>query len=216
MRGIAILRHGYKRYFAIAMAINRHSVMSEFRDRIKEAADRVGGLNKLAELIGMPRRTLGDQLAGKTEPKMSLLVDTARVTGYRIEWLATGNGAPTESPKTLVTRLMEGLSRQDHPLPGESSRLEAAEPSAHMSPIDTGLLERLLVLVKSVHDEHGIKLPGTKATAEAAALYNDLLMRVSDLKDRDEIEANLPLLRYQLKKRLHDAAAAPGTGKRRA
>lgn len=194
--------------------------MSDFRDRIKAAADTVGGLNKLAELIGMPRRTLGDQLAGKTEPKMSLLVETARVTGYKIEWLATGNGHPVDSPMSLLTRLTKGLSRHDDPLPSTMPQFEAPEMASHLkpkrAPIDTDLLENLVMLVKSVHDEYGIKLPGTKATAEAATLYNELSKRVSDLKDRDEIEANLPLLRYQLKKRLDDAAAAPGTGKRQA
>jgi|GEM_PF-4853280 len=194
--------------------------MSEFRDRIKAAADTVGGLNKLAELIGMPRRTLGDQLAGKTEPRMSLLVDTARVTGYRIEWLATGSGEPLDSPMSLLARLTKGLSRNDDPLPSTAHQFEAPKIEHNASPnratIDTGLLENLVVLVKSVHAEYGIKLPGTKATTEAAMLYNELSERVSDLKDRDEIEANLPLLRYHLKKRLDEAAAAPGTGKRQA
>lgn len=67
--------------------------MSDFRERIKEAADSIGGLNKLAEMIGIPRRTLGDQLAEKTEPKMSLVTGTSEVTGYSIAWLATGSGA---------------------------------------------------------------------------------------------------------------------------
>ncbi|WP_435657913.1 helix-turn-helix domain-containing protein [Brucella pituitosa] len=205
--------------YRYAVAYIRYVQMSEFRDRVKEAADAVGGLNKLAELIGMPRRTLGDQLAGKTEPKMSLLVETARVTGFNIEWLATGNGPKSsqDRPMELLKRLTSGLSRNPSLRAPESAKIPLTDHLVtEANLIDPSLLENLVVLAKSVHDEFGIKLPVTKATAEAASLYNELSARVSNLKDRDEIEANLPFLRFQLKKRLEAASAAPGTGKRQA
>lgn len=65
---------------------------NSFRERIKIAADSVGGLNKLADLIGIPRRTLGDQIALKTEPKLFLIINIQKITGYSVQWLATGEG----------------------------------------------------------------------------------------------------------------------------
>lgn len=82
--------------------------------------------------------------------------------------------------------------------------------------IDPALMEKLAKLASSVYREAGMKLPGERATVEAATLYNELIARVADMSDQDEIEATLPQLRHQLKKRLAEAAAQPGSGKRSA
>lgn len=64
---------------------------SEIGLRIKEAAGRIGGLNKLSEVVGIPRRTLGDHLV-KEEQKLSFLLEVSKSTGYDLQWLATGEG----------------------------------------------------------------------------------------------------------------------------
>lgn len=67
------------RIFAIAM--------SDIGQRIKEAADKVGGLNRLAEITGIARRTLGDYTSGATEPKSTALASIARATDTDLNWL---------------------------------------------------------------------------------------------------------------------------------
>lgn len=158
--------------------------MSDFRDRVKEAAEEVGGLNRLADLIAVPRRTLGDQIAEKTEPKMHLLVAIARETKYSIGWLATGDGPKREGRKNAS--------------------------------LDASLMERLAQLATITHRDVGLTLPGERATFEASNLYNDLAGRVQDITDKEEVELAIPLVLHQLKKRLVEAVAAPGTGKRSA
>lgn len=60
-------------------------------ERIKRAAQKIGGLNKLSEKAGIPRRTLSDYVADKTEPKLSTLVEIARVTSSALEWIVDGD-----------------------------------------------------------------------------------------------------------------------------
>ncbi len=44
-------------------------------------------------------------------------------------------------------------------------------------------------------------------------MFNDLVTRVSDVSDPDEIALAMPLVKYNLSKRLHEATANPGAGK---
>lgn len=75
---------------------------SEIGLRIKESAARIGGLNKLSEAVGMPRRTLGDQLI-KDEQKLSFLLQVSKLTGYDLQWLATGEGQKLRGQTELAT-----------------------------------------------------------------------------------------------------------------
>ncbi len=59
-----------------------------------------------------------------------------------------------------------------------------------------------------------VTLPPASLTAEATIMFNDLVARVSDPSDPDEIAAAMPLIEYNLKRRLKDAMANPGAGKR--
>lgn len=63
----------------------------ELGERIKYAADKVGGLDVLAaKLETIKRRTLSDYVSGKSEPKISALVEIAETTGLDGSWLAFG------------------------------------------------------------------------------------------------------------------------------
>lgn len=160
--------------------------MEIFGDRIKQAATVVGGLNSLAKAIGMPRRTLGDQIGGKFEVKLSFVIEVAKVTGYSVNWLATGEGEPLA---------------------------DAAKSSAQ---VDAALLERLHDRVASIFNDVGQKPPQRRIAREAANLYNELIKAVPDLTDSELVDATLPQITLSFKRRLEQAAAEPGTGKRSA
>lgn len=165
--------------------------------RLREIRKRLGYPEREAfcRLIGISKSTIAFYERGERTPDASVLDSYRARFGVNLNWLISGDGEMFEQ---------------------SAPHLAADHIRSATGLIDAALLENLVTLTKEVHDQFGIKLPGTKATAEAAELYNELSTRVADLKDRDEIEANLPLLRYQLKKRLQEAAASPGTGKRQA
>ncbi|MEP2705233.1 MAG: helix-turn-helix transcriptional regulator [Roseibium sp.] len=66
--------------------------METLGQRIKKAAENVGGLEALGNEIGAKRATMFNYASGSTEPKVSTLVEIAKVTGTSIEWLAVGQG----------------------------------------------------------------------------------------------------------------------------
>lgn len=81
--------------------------VSGLEDRLRVASSRVGGPESLAQMAGIPRRTLGNYLAGRNEPKASALAAIAGAAGVSVEWLVTGNGAEAEerpSPETMPNR----------------------------------------------------------------------------------------------------------------
>jgi transcriptional regulator with XRE-family HTH domain len=74
--------------------------MQGLGSRIKEAADRVGGLDGLAEKLSLTkRRTLSDYVSEKSEPKLSALEEIALVTGVYAEWLAFGHDGLSQQPE---------------------------------------------------------------------------------------------------------------------
>lgn len=64
--------------------------METVGDRLRQAADKIGGLDALAEAAGIKRTTIYNYASGQTEMRVSTLVDVARVTGVSLHWLATG------------------------------------------------------------------------------------------------------------------------------
>lgn len=55
--------------------------MSSLGDRIKEAANRIGGLDVLSGYLeGVSRRTLSDYVSGKSEPRISTVIEIATAT----------------------------------------------------------------------------------------------------------------------------------------
>lgn len=61
--------------------------------RIRQAADIIGGSSELADLIGVPRRTMADYVSGNTEPKASVLGRIATLTGTDLNWLIKGQSS---------------------------------------------------------------------------------------------------------------------------
>ena len=67
-------------------------------ERIKKAAETIGGLDHLApRLTDVSRRTLSDWANDKTEPRASVIAAIAQITGADAAWLITGEGSPKSS-----------------------------------------------------------------------------------------------------------------------
>jgi len=64
-----------------------------FLDRLKIAAVRAGGIDELAQAAGIARRTFGNYLSGRNEPKRPQLLAIARASRVSVAWLA-GGGEP--------------------------------------------------------------------------------------------------------------------------
>jgi len=71
----------------------------------------------------------------------------------------------------------------------------------------------MATVVTAMYGDRKVPISPENVAVEAALLYNEMVARVSDLSDRDEIEAMLPQLRHLMKKRLDQAGVEPGTGK---
>ncbi len=66
-------------------------VAHNFLDRLKIAAGRAGGVDELAKAAGIARRTFGNYLSGRNEPKRPQLLAIARASRVSISWLAGGD-----------------------------------------------------------------------------------------------------------------------------
>ncbi|MVA24502.1 helix-turn-helix transcriptional regulator [Agrobacterium vitis] len=202
--------------------------MTELSDRIRLAAEKLGGLNKLAQEIGVPRRTLGNWLKG-TNPKPSNLKQIADVANISLEWLISGTGSPEQDGlSTALNRLVDATGNP-HGMSNDEWNQQANEwfsagmanlerqPKPHTSDpapfLDTDLMERLARVVTSTHRDLGISIAPEKVVVEVAILMNDLARTVR-INDPDAITLALPVIEYRLRERLQEAKREPGTGKR--
>jgi hypothetical protein len=209
--------------------------MGTVGDRIKEAAGEVGGLNRLAALIGKPRRTLGNWLKG-TKADPDSLAKIAEVTRTSLNYIVTGEGtlfdgrfaeamerfAPPHSdsmaPEEFKDRADELFRRAMNRLGSDpvasSTAEEPAVPLVRTSDvgIDIMLLQRLGDVVEAVFVQAKQTPPRRAIVAEAGRLYNELLAIAPDITDSDVVEALIPVLRTRFKERI--TAAEHGSGKR--
>lgn len=79
--------------------------MDTVGDRLRQAADRIGGLDALAEAAGIKRTTLYNYASGQTEMRVSTLVDVARATGVSVTWLATGASETNSKPEVTSSKI---------------------------------------------------------------------------------------------------------------
>ncbi|WP_246479296.1 hypothetical protein [Kaustia mangrovi] len=97
---------------------------------------------------------------------------------------------------------------------------EAADPTRQAPSstpgIQAAVFKEVSRAVTRVHEEEGVKLPPDALSDELTRAYNALLERAEDAGDRDELLSLVPWLEARLRKRLREARAAPGDGKRRA
>nr|WP_274534176.1 helix-turn-helix transcriptional regulator [Rhizobium sp. Root1203] len=92
---------------------------------------------------------------------------------------------------------------------------QSVEGTSFVAPrLDIVLLQKLGDTVEAVFIECKQTAPKRAIMAEAAALYNELLSLVADIRDDRVVEALIPVLRSRFKERL--VSAKPGDGKRSA
>ena len=142
-----------------------------------------------AAVLNIPADTLGSYERGIREPDLSLLGIYGDRFGVNLNWLASGKGQMFSEPEA------------------EASRNLLCFPD---------LIERLHDRVADVYNDLGQKPPHRRIAREAASLYNELAKIVQDMGDAEMVEAALPMVTLELKRRLERAAAEPGTGKRSA
>lgn len=75
---------------------------SEALERMRAAIEEAGGLRKIVDATGIPASTLSDALAGKSEPRFSLVAAVARAAGRSLDFLVYGEGPGGRLPVGLV------------------------------------------------------------------------------------------------------------------
>ena len=156
-------------------------------ERIKDAADRIGGLQKLAPLLSdVSRRTLSDYVSGKSEPKAGTLLEIVEATGVTIQWLVSGIG-----PVSVAD-----LIREKRPV------------------IDEALLLEVKNMVAEENAAAGIHLTADNTMRTAIENYNAMVLHAENPGDDEEMKSLLPWVRRRIKRGIAAAQAQPGTGKR--
>lgn len=86
--------------------------------RIKEAAQKIGGLNKLADAISVSRRTLGSYVSDESEPTATVLCEIISATGVSPEWLL-GVGIESGAAQVMrqLNRLPSAYQKADNTIP---------------------------------------------------------------------------------------------------
>lgn len=140
--------------------------MGGLGSRIKIAADQIGGLDSLAELIPtMSRRSLSDYVSEKSEPRASLVGEIAQKTHVSAAWLLLGEGgAPDINPGARLRSMVERMS--DY---ADRAGFGASQDDRHMIP---------LPFYEGVEASAGIGLmPQANARAEAVVSFDERFLR---------------------------------------
>lgn len=145
--------------------------------------------DEVAEKIGVGKSTLASYERGESEPSASALAAYRNVFGANVLWIVSGDG--------------QMFSDQ-------------AKGPAPKGPMDPELLEIIYKSVEMVHKAARLKTPPHKLAVVAAEMYNELLGRVVDVRDKAIVGAVIPVLGNELRERLQEATSEPGSGKRSA
>ncbi|AWZ21114.1 Hypothetical protein RAK1035_2406 [Roseovarius sp. AK1035] len=132
---------------------------------------------ELSAAIGVSRGYIGDIEAGRSEPS-----------------------------RNFLERLQERFGlRADYILYGEDDPVAADPPKSKHTQLDEMTLMICGEAVKKVYKELGLKLPTKTHFEQAVWIYNELIARMENFYDGDEMEELLPHLRETLKTRLEGA-----------
>jgi hypothetical protein len=125
-----------------------------FAARLREVIDAYGSASGLAKAIDRSEGAVRKWLRGESEPNVTDLRSVSETTGTRIEWLATGNGPRgTES---------DGVRDSSAP-PYQGPPHE---------PINTALLEGILLAVQEELQSAQLNLPLLKQSMLVVTLYD--------------------------------------------
>ena len=149
-------------------------------------------LGEFAEMLGVSAGALGNYVRGDREPSFEFLVQVGRVTGADMNWLVMG---------------------EDEGSDGEGGGRTQTTAAYRLDPV---ILSRVSRMVAAAYKDAGVRLPSEALVREVGAIYNEMLDRVGDPSDTAEMQALLPWAKARLSRRLAEAVAKPGTGKRSA
>jgi hypothetical protein len=127
---------------------------SGFAARLREVIDAYGSASGLAKAIGRSEGAVRKWLRGESEPNVTDLRSVCEQTGTSIEWLVTGNGL----------RDTQSLGVRDPPPPPYQS-------TPH-EPLNTRLLEGILLAVQEELRDAGLDLPLLKQSMLVVTLYD--------------------------------------------
>lgn len=170
-----------------------------FRERVRDAIQAGGKSGIMSTKTGIPVGTLNKYVALRSVPSATNALKIAKAVGLTVEELASGrtvHGAGGDSRIVIIE---------------DEAAYEVRELETVVAP---GLLEKLYIGVEQTYKGAGQKVPGHKIANEAAEMLNKLKRRVADINDDPVVDAVMPVLLQELKKRLAEARAEPGTGKR--
>lgn len=157
--------------------------------RIRRAVELAGGGDEVARRAGIPRRTLGNYLAARNEPKASVIAQLSMATGVKIEWLVTGEGPmqPGEGPPPAA----------------------ASTPVATV--IDEDLMARVAEGIADVYQTENARIAALLLVRLATRMYADL---VAVCDTPEERLAGLRMALQQLRRDLRTPEAGEKGGNR--
>ena len=159
--------------------------------RLKAAVDALGGVAAASRDAGIARTTLGAYCRGETEPRASDLRSLSRATGFRLDWLISG----------------EGPMRAE-----EAAPPAAGEPVARAT--DPDVMGRLVEGILLIYKDLGQRLPHRNIGELAAAMHDDIVSTTDP--DPAERRGAVAYALARLRKDLLTAATAPTSTKRSA
>lgn len=199
--------------------------MTDLAERIRIAGTRVGGLNRLAVAIDVPRRTLGNWLRG-VNPKPEALRKIAAESGVSLDWLLSGEGHPDDDGMAVSLRhfdrkqmdeLAAARKADEEYGDGLAKALELIQRKLYFAPPPmpetVTLRRRIIELVRLAHSEAGIAVRDDDVAVIAMEMFATLTQRVKDLGDAEEVDLVVTHLLHNLRSELVEAKKKPGSGK---
>jgi hypothetical protein len=125
-----------------------------FATRLREVIDAYGSASGLAKAIDRSEGAVRKWLRGESEPNVTDLRSVCETTSTRIEWLATGHGprgTEADGVRETAAPPYEGLPRE---------------------PINTALLEGILLAVQEELQNAQLNLPLLKQSMLVVTLYD--------------------------------------------
>jgi hypothetical protein len=127
---------------------------SGFAARLREVIDAYGSASGLAKAIERSEGAVRKWLRGESEPNVTDLRSVCDQTGTRIEWLVTGSG-----------------QREAHPTGVRDTSPPPYQNPPH-DPLNTRLLEGILLAVQEELGSAGLNLPLSKQSMLVVTLYD--------------------------------------------
>ena len=158
-------------------------------ERLIEVREKLGfkeNRSGFAEDLELLPDTLGSYERGVAAPSPEVLARYHKVFGVNISWLVSGQGPALDDPS------------------------KAPAPSTEIDPL---LMEALYKAVDRAYRDVGQRPPGHRIANAATTLFNVLLSRVRDVRDKAIVDAAIPVLAAELVEKLAQAELEPGTGK---